>query len=115
MLPTSRHFKIYTRTLGNHEVAAQTKREAIARVVARLGLDEQRCSMVNTWAVAEVRGPSHPTEQVFGRGATEAEVSSSDPRVEWCLACDVADCALHGRDCLVVCEKFHLENIEVGK
>ena len=49
-----RHFKIYTRTLGNHDVAAQTKREAIARVVARLGLDEQRCQMVNTWAVAEV-------------------------------------------------------------
>ena len=55
MLPTNRHFKIYTRTLGNYEVAAQTKREAIARVVARLGLDEQRCSMVNTWAVAEGR------------------------------------------------------------
>lgn len=52
---TTRHFKIYTRTLGNHEVAAQTKREAIARVVARLGLAEERCQMVNMWAVAEVR------------------------------------------------------------
>ena len=51
----TRHYRIYTRTLGNHEVAAQTKREAIARLVARLGLDEQRCQMVNTWAVAEVR------------------------------------------------------------
>jgi coenzyme F420-reducing hydrogenase delta subunit len=51
----TRHFKIYTRTLGNHEVAAQTKREAIARVVARLGLEEERCQTVNTWAVAEVR------------------------------------------------------------
>ena len=49
-----RHFKIHTRTLGNHEVAAQTKREAIARLVARLGLDEQRCQMVNAWAVVEV-------------------------------------------------------------
>lgn len=55
MLPTNRHFKIYTRTLGNHDVTAQTKREAVACVVARLGLDEQRCSMVNTWAVAEMR------------------------------------------------------------
>lgn len=51
----TRHYRIYTRTLGNHDVTAQTKREAIARVVARLGLEEERCSMVNTWAVAEVR------------------------------------------------------------
>lgn len=56
MQPTSsRHYRIYTRTLGNHDVTAQTKREAIARVVARLGLEEGRCQMVNTWAVAEVR------------------------------------------------------------
>lgn len=55
MSNATRHFKIHTRTRGVHEVAAQTKREAIARVVARLGLDEQRCQMVNTWAVAEVR------------------------------------------------------------
>ena len=53
-MPTNRHYRIYTRTLGNYEVAAQTKREAIARVVARLGLDEGRCQTVNTWAVAEV-------------------------------------------------------------
>ncbi|MBQ1428721.1 MAG: hypothetical protein IIZ06_03550 [Kiritimatiellae bacterium] len=51
----TRHYRIYTRTLGNHEVAAQTKREAIARVVARLGIAEERCVTVNTWAVAEVR------------------------------------------------------------
>ena len=56
MQPTNnRHYRIYTRTLGNHEVAAQTKREAIARVVARLGLEEERCATVNTWAVSEVR------------------------------------------------------------
>jgi hypothetical protein len=55
MQPTSnRHYRIYTRTLGNHDVTAQTKREAIARVVARLGLEEERCATVNTWAVAEV-------------------------------------------------------------
>lgn len=48
------NYRIYTRTLGVHEVAAQTKREAIARVVARLGLAEERCATVNTWAVAEV-------------------------------------------------------------
>ena len=55
MQPTSnRHYRIYTRILGNHDVAAQTKREAIARVVARLGLDEQRCQTVNAWAVVEV-------------------------------------------------------------
>lgn len=110
-----RHFKIYTRTLGNHDVTAQTKREAIACVVARLGLEEERCATVNTWAVAEVRAPSQPTEQVFGRGATEAEIEALDPRVVWCNACDVADCALHDRDCLMVCERFHLENIEVKK
>jgi hypothetical protein len=52
---TECHYRIYTRTLGNHDVAAQTKREAIARVVARLALTEQQCQMVNTWAVAEVR------------------------------------------------------------
>lgn len=52
---TMRHYRIYTRTLGNHEVSAQTKREAIARVVARLGLEEERCQTVNAWAVAEVR------------------------------------------------------------
>ena len=52
---TTRHLKIYTRSHGNHDVTAQTKREAIARVVARLGLEEERCQMVNTWAVAEVR------------------------------------------------------------
>lgn len=51
----TRHFKIYARTLGNHEVEAQSKREAVARVVARLGLEEERCATVNTWAVAEVR------------------------------------------------------------
>ncbi len=51
----ARHFKIYTRALGNHDVTAQTKREAIARVVARLGLAEDRCATVNTWAVTEER------------------------------------------------------------
>lgn len=112
---TTRHFKVYTRTLGNHDVTAQTKREAIARVVARLGLEEERCQMVNTWAVAEVRAPSQSTEQVFGRGATEAEVEARDPRIVWCNACDVAECALHGRDYLMVCDKFHLEDIEVKK
>ena len=51
----TRHYRIFTRSLGNHDVTAQTKREAIARVVARLGLEEERCATVNTWAVAEVR------------------------------------------------------------
>lgn len=116
MQPTSnRHYRIFTRTHGNHEIAAQTKREAVARVVARLGLDEEQCAQVNTWAVAEVRAPSHPTEQVFGRGATETEVEARDPRIVWCSPCDVTDCALHGKDCLMVCERFHLENIEVKK
>lgn len=55
MSNATRHFKIYTRTHGNHDVTAQTKREAIARVVARLGIEEEMCQMVNTWAVAEVR------------------------------------------------------------
>lgn len=56
MQPTnSRHYRIYTRNAGNHDVTAQTKREAIARVVARLGLTEERCATVNTWAVAEAR------------------------------------------------------------
>ncbi len=55
MSNATRHYRIYTRTLGNHDVTAQTKREAIARVVARLGLAEERCATVNTWAVAEVR------------------------------------------------------------
>ena len=55
MSNATRHYRIYTRSLGNHEVAAQTKREAIARVVARLGIEEERCQMVNTWSVAEVR------------------------------------------------------------
>lgn len=56
MQPTSnRHYRIYTRTLGNHEVDAATKREAVARVVARLGLAEDMCAAVNKWAVAEVR------------------------------------------------------------
>ena len=54
MSNATRHFKVHTRSLGVHDVAAQTKREAIARVVARLGLDEQRCQTVNTWAVVEV-------------------------------------------------------------
>lgn len=52
---STRHYRIYTRTLGNHDVTAQTKREAIARVVARLGIAEERCATVNTWAVAEER------------------------------------------------------------
>jgi hypothetical protein len=51
----TRHFKIHTRTLGVHDVTAQTKREAIARLVARLGLTEQQTQQVTTWAVAEVR------------------------------------------------------------
>lgn len=56
MQPTNnRHFRIFTRTLGNHDVAAQTKREAVSRIVARLGLAEERCATVNTWAVSEVR------------------------------------------------------------
>lgn len=55
MSNATRHFKIHTRSLGVHDVAAQTKREAIARVVARLGIAEERCQVVNTWAVAEVR------------------------------------------------------------
>lgn len=38
----TRHFKIYAHTLGNHEVEAQTKREAVARVVARLELKEEK-------------------------------------------------------------------------
>ena len=50
----TRHYRIYTHSHGNHDVTAQTKREAIARVVARLGLDEQRCQTVNAWAVVEV-------------------------------------------------------------
>ena len=54
---STRHYRIYTRSHGNHEVAAQTKREAIARVVARLGLEEERCAQVNTWAVVEVKTP----------------------------------------------------------
>jgi len=51
----NRRFTIYTRHAGRHEVAAQTKREALAKVVARLGLTEQQCQMVNTWAISENR------------------------------------------------------------
>lgn len=42
-MQTNRHYRIYTRHAGSHDVTAQTKREAIARVVARLGLGETRC------------------------------------------------------------------------
>ena len=56
MQPTSnRHYRIYTRTHGNHEVAAQTARHAVAAIVARLGLTEQQTEQVVKWAVAEVR------------------------------------------------------------
>ena len=48
-----RHFKIYTRAWGNHDVDAATKREAVARLVARLGIKEERCDMVNHWAISE--------------------------------------------------------------
>lgn len=48
-----RHFKIYTRAWGNHEVDAATKREAVARLVARLGLKECECDGVASWAISE--------------------------------------------------------------
>lgn len=48
-----RHFKIYTRAWGNHDVDADTKREAVARLVARLGLKECECAGVGNWAISE--------------------------------------------------------------
>ena len=48
-----RHFKIYTRAWGNHEVDADTKREAVAKLVARLGLKECECAGVGNWAISE--------------------------------------------------------------
>lgn len=48
-----RHFKIYTRAWGNHDVDADTKREAVAKLVARLGLKECECAGVGNWAISE--------------------------------------------------------------
>ena len=50
-----RAFTIYTRHHGNHEVKAETARQAVACVVARLKLTEQEAAQVIRWAVSSER------------------------------------------------------------
>jgi len=47
-----RHFTIYTRKYGNQKVKAETARQAIACIVARLKLTEQEAMQVIRWAVS---------------------------------------------------------------
>ena len=45
-------YRVYTRTHGNHDVTAETARQAVSCVVARLKLTEQEAMQTIRWAVS---------------------------------------------------------------
>jgi len=55
-----RHFRIFTRHAGRHDVEAETQRHAVAALVARLGLTESQTAQVVTWSVAEILNKDDP-------------------------------------------------------
>lgn len=48
-----KNFIVYTSKHGEHEVAAQTARHAVAAIVARIGLTEQETACVVKWSVVK--------------------------------------------------------------
>lgn len=48
-------YRVYTRTHGNHDVEAQTNRQAVACIVARLKLSEAEAMKSIGWAVSTAK------------------------------------------------------------